>query len=148
MGNEMKVENLVSAGGVVFRRSKDDIEVVLCGRKSDDFWGLPKGGSEAGESIEETALREVCEETGLKPQLVSNIGTVNYWFSLPANNTKFHKSVHYYLMTEDGGSIDNHDWEHDRVEWFPLNEALKIITHKNDANILIAALDLIKNDAK
>ncbi|TMK94888.1 MAG: NUDIX domain-containing protein, partial [Actinobacteria bacterium] len=58
----------VSAGGVVYRRGGDDIEVVLASRRTrrgDLAWGLAKGGIEAGESREDAAVREVREETGL-----------------------------------------------------------------------------------
>ena len=58
-----KVRTSTAAGGVVTRGEGDELEVVLTGRTSDGTWVFPKGTPDAGESIEETALREVREET-------------------------------------------------------------------------------------
>ncbi len=60
-----KVRTTTAAGGVVTRGTGDDLEVVLNGRTSDGTWVFPKGTPDVGESIEETAIREVREETGL-----------------------------------------------------------------------------------
>ena len=66
-----RVQKEVSAGGVVYRREGEDIEVVLASRRTrrgDLAWGLAKGGIEPGETMEETAIREVLEEPGSTPR--------------------------------------------------------------------------------
>ena len=138
-----RTKDLVSAGGVVYRQVDDRIEIILCGRDVDGTWGLPKGRVDTGESLEETALREVREETGLEVQLVEKIGVIDYWFSLPDTGIRCHKYVHHYLMMVTGGNISDHDWEYDRVEWFPVEKSLRTLTHKNEVEILARARSII-----
>ncbi len=131
---EMPVERAVSAGGVVMREGPTGSEIVICGRRSDRVWGLPKGTLDEGESLEEAALREVSEETGLEVEIVKKIGVIEYWFT--GDGVRYHKWVHHYLMRATGGSTADHDFEHDRVEWKAIDEALKMLTFNNDKNIV------------
>jgi 8-oxo-dGTP pyrophosphatase MutT (NUDIX family) len=142
MGN-MRVQNTVSAGGVVYRRSQDGLEIVLCGRTGPGTWSLPKGTPNAGESIEETALREVREETGLRVELEEPLGNINYWFTHAPDDARYHKTVHFYLMAVRGGSVDFHDPEFDTVRWFSAQEALDVMTHPNEATVVRRALDAL-----
>jgi ADP-ribose pyrophosphatase YjhB (NUDIX family) len=130
----MPVERLVSAGGVVVRREPAGLEVVICGRDTDGVWGLPKGTPDEGESLEEAAVREVSEETGLKIEIVKKIGIAEYWFA--RNGIRYHKWVHHYLMRATGGSTADHDLEYDQVEWFPIEEAIETLTFDNDKEIV------------
>jgi len=127
---------------VVFRRDKGKTAIVICGRTSDGVWGLPKGTPEAGESLEETALREVREETGLEVRIVDKVGVVEYWFA--RQGTRYHKWVHHYLMEATGGDTNNHDVEYDRVEWRDSRAALRRLTFKNEADMVAKALKMIE----
>jgi 8-oxo-dGTP pyrophosphatase MutT (NUDIX family) len=129
-------QRAVSAGGVVLREGPSGPEVVICGR--DGVWGLPKGTPDEGESLEAAALREVSEETGLRVEILKKIGVVEYWFA--HEGTRIHKWVHYYRMRATGGSTEEHDHEHDIVEWRPVPEALKELTHDNDREMVRKAL--------
>lgn len=140
----LRVEQAVSAGGVVFRRGEQGVEVVLCGRAHEGLWALPKGTPERGESVEQTARREVSEETGLGVEIVGVLGTIAYEFARPAQGVRFEKTVHHFLMRPNGtGGVDQHDREYDRVEWFAAAEALRLVTHRNEATIVRRALDAI-----
>jgi 8-oxo-dGTP pyrophosphatase MutT (NUDIX family) len=142
--DDLRVEQARSAGGVVFRRVDAATEIILCGRTAERLWALPKGTPEPGESVAETALREVREETGLGVQIVDDLGTIEYEFARPAKGVRFEKSVQHYLMRPDGrGSIEEHDHEYDRVEWFPVAEALRSMTYPNEANVVRRALGAI-----
>lgn len=134
----------VSAGGVVYRQREGQVEVALCGRRDPLRWSLPKGTPDRGETMEQTALREVREETGLKVALEEPIGSIQYWFMQPPDPTRFNKTVHFYLMTCYGGSINDHDYEFDEVEWVPIDEAQERLTFANEVKILGSALDLIQ----
>ena len=156
-----RTEHLVSAGGVVYRRVDGNIEAVLCGRHvaaqpSDSSeaqftdeanrpvrWSLAKGTPDPGETLEETALREVREETGLEVEIDAPIDSIEYWFAERGKNVRFHKTVHFYLMVPRGGDTDQHDPEFDVVQWFPYDQALNAVGYANEAGVLRKALDLI-----
>ena len=155
-----RIENLVSAGGVVHRRVNGRVEAALCGRaispKEDKggatadspsaqsySWSLAKGTPEPGETLEQTALREVREETGLEVEIDAPLGTIQYWFSRRDLAIRYHKTVHYYLMAPIGGGTDLHDPEFDVVQWFPSEEALEALTYANEAEVLRRALEVL-----
>lgn len=88
----------VSCGGIVIYRGK--ILLLYKNFKSKyDGWVLPKGTVEAGETYEETALREVREETGVRASIVKYIGKSQYSFVVPEDTVE--KEVHWYLMSSD-----------------------------------------------
>ena len=97
--------------------------------------------------MEETALREVREETGLDVQLESPIGSINYWFAERGGSVRYHKTVHYYLMVPVGGDTSLHDPEFDVVRWFSLDQALDAIAYPNEADMLRRAQELISKHA-
>jgi 8-oxo-dGTP pyrophosphatase MutT (NUDIX family) len=140
-----KVEAAVSAGGVVYRRDNGRIDVVICGRLGDGVWGLPKGTPNKGESLEETAVREVSEETGLEVRIVDKIGVVEYWFA--RSGVRYHKWVHHYLFEATGGDTEAHDLEYDKVEWRPIDDALRTLTFKNETEMVKKARDMIEKAA-
>ena len=141
--SKTRVESLVSAGGVVYRRVDGHIEAVLCGRSSPVRWSLAKGTPDEGETLEETALREVREETGLEVTLDTTLGSIEYWFADRGSEVRYHKTVHFYLMKAVGGDTERHDPEFDVVRWFPFGEALRIAAYPNEAQVLRRALDLL-----
>ena len=138
----LKTQRVTSAGGVVLRGGKDGLEVLLCGRNSDNVWALPKGTPEPGETLEQTALREVREETGVEVEQSGTVGEIRYWFSRPQEGVRYLKTVRHYLMHPIGGDPRLHDHEFDEVRWFPVEEALRLLTYQNEARILRQAIDL------
>lgn len=139
----LPVADLVSAGGIVYRLGEKGPEVVLCGRSAEGLWGLPKGTPQDAETLEETAHREVREETGLDVRIERKVGEIEYWFTRPQQGKRFHKRVHHFLMVPVGGSVEQHDHEYDLVRWFPAAEAERRLTHQNEAQILRRALALL-----
>ena len=137
-GARLRNANAVSAGGVLFRPGAPaGFQIVLVGRSAQGTWGLPKGTPSEGESLEQTALREVAEETGIEPKLVSPLGAIQYYFV--ARNTRFHKMVHFYLMEAVGGDTSQHDHEYDLVEWFDLDEAIERLSYPNEVEMVRSA---------
>ncbi len=138
---------VVSAGGVVYRRTNGIIEIILCGLGIPPTrWGLPKGTPNHKETIVETAIRETHEETGLDVSVEQTLGSINYKFRGNPGWTLYDKTVYFYLMVPIGGSISDHDDEFDQVEWFPIETALNNVTHENEVRIIRRALELIKED--
>ena len=133
-----RVRDAVAAGGVVVRGSGDRLEVVLAGRDSDRTWVFPKGTPESGESIAETALREVSEETGLDVEILRPIGQIEYWFAVPGQ--RVHKIVHFFLMRAIGGDIARHDHEYDEVRWVSVDEARRLLTYDTYRDMLDRAI--------
>ena len=145
-----------SAGGVVFRlvpmRSSDQealvpasdlaVEVALVGRSHAGIWTLPKGTPQPGETIEQVAVREVQEETGLKVRLIAYIGSISY--SFVRDQIRYQKQVRHFLMEAVGGDTALHDQEYDLVEWFPISEACRRLTYQNEVNILYQAEDVLQ----
>lgn len=153
MPKDRRVVNLVSAGGVVYRRDGKRLEIVLCGRETRSreerpadgsmaLWALPKGTPDPGETREETALREVTEETGLKVETEAFLGTIDYWFVRPSDRARCHKTVYYYLMNPVGGDVSLHDDEFDDVRWFAADDALNAMTYDNEARIVEKSFSL------
>ena len=140
MPRKKLVEHLVSAGGVVYRKINGHLDVVLCGRNSPPIWALPKGTPDAGEALDQTALREVQEETGLEVAIQASLGTIQYWFMRGHDGIRYHKTVHYYLMVATGGDFSRHDPEFDEIRWYPEPEVLKAVTYKNEASVVEKAL--------
>jgi len=131
-----RVREAVAAGGVVIRRGERGPEVVLAGREG--MWVLPKGTPDADERIEETATREVREETGLDVRIVRPIGQIEYWFALPRK--RVHKIVHFFLMEALGGDTSRHDHEYDEVRWVSVDEARRMLTFDTYREMLERAL--------
>lgn len=140
----MKTKTVTSAGGVVFDLLDGEIEVALTVRRGDGRWGLPKGLVEEGEGLEEAALREVSEETGLTGEIVNKIDLIDYWFYWRPDKTRYHKYVHFFLIRHTGGDISRHDWEVEDVRWFKIGDAIDKLAFKNEKMVVEKAKEKIK----
>jgi 8-oxo-dGTP pyrophosphatase MutT (NUDIX family) len=144
MAAQLRTQRATSAGGVVFRDSGEGLEVLACHRVADNLWALPKGTPEAEETLEQTAMREVREETGVEVAIDALVGDIKYWFSRPQEGVRYLKTVRHYLMRPVGGDPSQHDHEFDHVAWLPVPEAFKLLTYANESRILQQALDLLR----
>lgn len=137
----MRSQQVVSSGGVIFRAVKGEFDVALISKGR--LWCLPKGLIEAGETAEKTALREVREETGLEGEVLKKIGKIHYDF---IKEKHFYKTVHFFLLKYITGSTDDHDFEVDKVKWFPISEGLRILTYPNEKRILKKANAMLRQE--
>ncbi len=139
------VKKEISAGGVVYRREGDAIEVILASRRTrrgDLAWGLAKGGVEEGESMEQAAIREVLEETGLTVALEGSLGETKYFYVW--GDARIRKTVHFFLMRHTGGDPHDRDDEMEEVRWFPLERALKRAAYRGEREVLERAAELLR----
>ena len=102
------------------------------------MWVLPKGTPNGEEPIEECAMREVREETGLDVRIVRPIGEIEYWFALPRR--RVHKIVHFFLMEALGGDTSRHDHEYEEVRWVHVDDARRMLTFDTYREMLERAL--------
>ena len=136
----------VSAGGIVYRTENDLFQVVICGRFNPNTYNLPKGTPEKSETISETAVREVSEETGLDVRIERFVGVVAYTFM--DNHEKctgyINKKVVYFLMRATGGRFSYHDEEFDTVEWVTELDLESKLTYGNEVSIVQKGLSMVK----
>ncbi|NPB06688.1 MAG: NUDIX hydrolase [Aquificae bacterium] len=122
----------LSAGGVLFK----DGQVLLI-KNPSGVWTFPKGLVEKGEKPEETALREVYEETGVKGRVLDYLGEISYWFNLKGE--KVFKRVKYYLMEYEEGE-PKPSWEVKDARFFPVEEAARLLKYDGDRKVFKEAL--------
>jgi 8-oxo-dGTP pyrophosphatase MutT (NUDIX family) len=129
-----------SAGGIVIRIVGTDPQLVV-GRRNRTrdgvSWTLPKGTPIPRETTEETALREVREETGLEVSIVRPFDDIQYTFY--QGRTRIHKTVHYFLMAPVGGDLGRHDHEFDEVRWIGFDEAATLLTFETERALVARA---------
>lgn len=141
----LRTARATSAGGVVFRTVDRGVEILLVHRHHPRLWALPKGTPDAGETTEETALRETREETGIVVEVVAPLRSIRYFFV--RGRIRFNKTVHFFLMRPIGGAIEDHDAEFDEVRWLPAEEALAVLNHDTERSVVEEALRVIEAGA-
>ncbi len=124
------------------RSVHDQQEIIVLHRRAPVLWALPKGTPDSGETIEETALRETREETGLEVEIEAPLSSIRYFFV--RGTTRFHKTVHFFLMRPVGGALELHDHEFDEVRWAAGPEALALLTHATERTVVERALKLLE----
>jgi len=122
-----------SAGGIVYKKEDEEIFVLVSQHSQHHGWVFPKGlvGDHVeGENKEETALREVEEEVGVKGKIIKALTPVTYWFVF--EKEKIRKTVYYFLMEYAGGDITKHDHEMEAIEWLPKDKVQERLTYESD----------------
>jgi 8-oxo-dGTP pyrophosphatase MutT (NUDIX family) len=137
----------VSAGGLVIRAVAGQPEIVVGRRKRERdgyVWSLPKGTPEEGETREETALREVREESGLEVRILSYFDAISY--SFVRTGERIEKTVHYYIMEAIGGSFEQYDKEFDELRWVRMDEAVRLLDFQTESGLVQRAYDALTRD--
>jgi 8-oxo-dGTP pyrophosphatase MutT (NUDIX family) len=136
----LRTSRATSAGGVVVGAEGDRPSLVVgMRRRGRDgvTWTLPKGTPSPGETTEETALREVAEETGLQVRITAPLPSIEYTFI--QDGTRIRKTVHYFLMEPTGGDLARHDHEFEAVRWVPFAEAGALLSFQTERDLVATA---------
>jgi 8-oxo-dGTP pyrophosphatase MutT (NUDIX family) len=136
-----------SAGGLVIDGidgpRKDQVAALIgrVDRRGRMLWSLPKGHIEQGETAEQTAIREVAEETGIQGSVLAALGSIDYWFV--TEGRRVHKTVHHYLMRFSGGQLSDDDIEVAEVAWVPIQELPSRLAYADERRLAEVADELI-----
>jgi 8-oxo-dGTP pyrophosphatase MutT (NUDIX family) len=132
----VKTARATSAGGIVVNDRGDVLMIARRSPAGKQQWTLPKGLVESGESAEETAVREVAEETGVVAEITGEARTIDYWFVWKPDDVRYHKFVHYFPMRALSNEAGPRDSEAEEVAWFPPHDAVARASFGNEKAVL------------
>ncbi len=135
------IKHEFSAGGVVFKKEAGKAFIIVAKHSGHKGWVFPKGWIEKGETKEETAVREVKEETGVVAKIIKPLKEVTYFYVLHGERIK--KTVSYFLMEYVSGDTKDHDWEMEEVIWVEKDKVLDKLTYSTDKKVMHEALDFL-----
>lgn len=130
-----------SCGAVVYREKEDMFQILLIRHKNGGHWAFPKGHVENQETEEETALREIREETGLRVKLDTAFRHTVSYSPMP----DVMKDVVYFAALADSDTVKPQEEELLDACWEAPGKALEMVTYENDKDILRAFLDYFKS---
>ena len=145
--DQLRTVHETSAGGLVIdgidgpREAQVAALIGRVDRRGRMLWSLPKGHIELGETAEQTAIREVAEETGIRGSVLAALGCIDYWFV--TDGRRVHKTVHHYLMRFSGGELSDDDLEVAEVAWVPIRELPSRLAYADERRLAQVADELI-----
>ena len=145
--DRLRTVHETSAGGLVVdgldgpRERQVAALIGRVDRRGRTLWSLPKGHIEQGETAEQTAIREVAEETGIRGDVLASLGSIDYWFV--TEGRRVHKTVHHYLLRFLGGELSDDDLEVSEVAWVPLEDLPARLAYADERRLAEVAGELI-----
>ena len=132
-----------SCGAVVYKKINNDIYVLLI-KHNVGHWSFPKGHVEENETEEETAIREIKEETNIDVILDNNFRFVNTY----SHRENSIKDVIYFVGYPINEEVKPQEEEVSNIEWYNVEKAYDIITYDNDKEVLRKAIEYITYEEK
>ena len=134
-----------TAGGIIFRRGKNEQLEILLIQDAKDRWTIPKGHIEEGETSKETAKREITEETGLKEMnVLSWLGKINFRYRRATSLVLMTTEIFLVQAKGDTDDLTPEEWMNG-IKWFPANEALDKIEYDDIGKLILLALKKIRS---
>lgn len=143
------VSGLAEAVGEGGKVDLSRIYVALIGRhdrRGRLLWSMPKGHVEPGEAFDSTAEREVWEETGIRGEVIEELGVIDYWFV--SDGTRIHKTVHHHLLRYVDGDLNDEDPEVTQVMWVPVDTLVERLAYADERKLARRAHNLLPNLAR
>jgi 8-oxo-dGTP pyrophosphatase MutT (NUDIX family) len=135
----------ISAGGIVYKRENHNVKILMIEDKYHKLT-IPKGKQEAGETLEETAIREIEEETGILGNIVQPLSKIYYHYT-DQERGHIDKEVTYYLVEATGGDVQVQIEEINQVFWMDVEVAKETQEKKgydNNQEVFDAAFEILK----
>jgi bis(5'-nucleosidyl)-tetraphosphatase len=130
-----------SCGAVIYRGENEDLEFLTISHSSDGHWGFPKGHVEEGENEEETALREIYEETGLTVALTTGF-RVSIEYPIKQETMK---EVVFFLAKAQEQTVNIQLEELQDYKWANFEDAREMVTYESSKRVLEQAYEFISN---
>lgn len=133
-----------TAGGIVYRRGKKGKVEILLIQDAKDRWTIPKGHIEEGEKANETAAREIQEETGLQEMDVQNwLGKINFRYRRQNSLVLMTTQIYLVKALGDTNKLTKEDWMNG-IKWFEATEALDKIEYEDIGKLILMGLKKIR----
>ena len=130
-----------SCGAIVFRKYHGNTELLLIKHTIGGHWSFPKGHVEAGETEEETALREIMQETSVEVELCPGFREMVTYS--PKRDVQ--KDVIYFLGRAKNFDYVPQESEIAQIKWVEINLAHAFLTYDNDKQLVNKAKPLIRD---
>ncbi len=138
------MKNEKSCGAVVFRKNGYDTQILLIKHLNGGHWAFPKGHVEAGETEEETAIREIMEETGISVTIDSSYRKVVTY----SPRRDVIKDVVYFVAETDCKETVAQASEISQIKWVNMHTAVEHVSYENDKKVLLGAIEHYLNSGK
>jgi 8-oxo-dGTP pyrophosphatase MutT (NUDIX family) len=139
-----------SSGGILVRRLRGRwmVAAIRPAGRPVGLWALPKGQIDKGESGEETALREIAEETGATGRSLGKLGDVRYWFNWEGE--RIFKVVSFFLVRYESGKLGEipAEFRHEvaEVRWLPLDDAPRLLAYEGERRLAEKAIAVLAGE--
>ncbi len=130
-----------SCGAIIYRKFHGNTELLLIKNQNGGHWSFPKGHVEAGETEEETAVREIKEETGIDVILDTSFRRVITY--LPKKEVT--KDVVYFLAKATSYEYVPQEEEIAKIKWVEINHAATMLSYDNDRQLVSQAKNIIRD---
>jgi len=147
--NKPSIQEIVrepTAGGIVFRRDKNEQVEILLIQDAKDRWTIPKGHIEEGETAQQTARREIGEEAGLmNVDILGWLGKIHFRYRRVDKLVLMTTQIYLVRAMGDTNDIKKEDWMTD-IKWFSFHDALDVIEYEDIGKLMLLAMKKIRQE--